>query len=362
MVPSMSKMTARGEKRIGTPDYLRREPGLYNSGITTKTHLLVAAFAAAVLYGSTYQQFRFFTLDEPGGAADALHYVQMARGERPVEADLRHYRWLTPAAARVVKPLAVAIVDTEIPAIQLAFYIVNFTFSLIAMLALFQLLQALHFSLPISLLGICVYGASRVTVLVTATPLVDAVYFCAISIITWLTLARRPVALALLMPVLVLTKITILPFLALPLLTELRWNRVIWAGLAASAVTFAAVRELVNVYYLGGQNLSETAGIIEHVVGIGQTLARAFTWSGLHDVQSAFSLLWLFSIGGAWINARHHYHDVPPFLVAMLPIAALLAVLSGNFGRMLFAAFPVVIALALIPIEHAARGLSREQP
>ena len=62
-------------------------------------YLVVTAFAAAILYGSTYQQFRFFTLADPGGAADAVHYVGMAQGERPADPEIRHYRLLTPAAA-----------------------------------------------------------------------------------------------------------------------------------------------------------------------------------------------------------------------------------------------------------------------
>jgi hypothetical protein len=61
------------------------------------------------------------------------------------------------------------------------------------------------------------------------------------------------------------------------------------------------------------------------------------------------------SVAGAWLNARHRYHRVPAFVIATVPIAAGLALLSGNFGRMLFAAFPAVIAYALISLEHAAR-------
>ena len=58
------------------------------------------------------------------------------------------------------------------------------------------------------------------------------------------------------------------------------------------------------------------------------------------------------SIIGAWLNRRYAYHDIPMVVNATLPIAIGLALLSGNIGRMLFAAFPAVIAYALIAIEH----------
>jgi hypothetical protein len=279
----------------------------------------------------------------------------MVRGQTPTEPDLRHYRWLTPVMVRLVEPIARAVVADEMLATRLAFYMVNFTFSLVAMLAVFQLLRALNFSLAISLLGLCAYASSRVTVLVTGTPLIDAAYFCAIALIVWLTLANRPVALAILMPLLVMTKITILPFLALPLLTGLRRHRAVWGGLATAAVVFIANRELIEAYYLDGADLSETATVMEHVADAGAAVARAFSWSGLHDIQSSFSFLWILGIAGAVLNSRFRDHEIPLWLVATLPIAAVLALLSGNFGRMLFAAFPVIIPLALIPIEQATR-------
>jgi hypothetical protein len=61
------------------------------------------------------------------------------------------------------------------------------------------------------------------------------------------------------------------------------------------------------------------------------------------------------SVAGGWLNRRHRYHQVPIFIVATVPIAVGLALLSGNLGRMLFAAFPAVIAYALISVEHVAR-------
>jgi hypothetical protein len=42
-------------------------------------------------------------------------------------------------------------------------------------------------------------------------------------------------------------------------------------------------------------------------------------------------------------------------MIAAVAIAIAAALLSGNLGRMFFAGFPVVIAYALIAVEHVAR-------
>lgn len=317
-------------------------------------YLLITMFSAAILYGSTYQQFRFFSLDNPGGAADAIHYVDVTRGDLPNEPEIRHYRWVTPALARLVQRLADGVVRDDDLSIRLAFYLVNFSFSLVAAVVLFRLLQAMDYSLLLSLLGVSAFAASRVTVLVTGTPMADAGYFCAIAILVCLTLEKKALALALMFPLLVLTKETIIPFLVLPFFAGMHGSPVLWGGLAAAAVTFVVSGQVVSGYY-SGEDASYAAAILEHVADFGPSAARLFTLPGLHDAQHGFSLLLPLSVIGGWLNARYRYHQVPAVVVATVPLALGLALLSGNFGRMLFAAFPAVIAYALITVEHVAR-------
>ena len=330
----------------------------YDTGVRTEQrawYLLVTAFSASVLYGSTYQQFRFFSLDRPGGAADAIHYVDMAQGNLPADPEIRHFRWVTPAAAHLVQPLTSKLIADDDLSIRLAFYLVNFALSLVACIALLRILQAMGYSRLLSLLGVCAFASSRVTALVTATPLVDAGYFCAIAIVVCLTVEKQALALALVLPLLILSKETIIPFLILPLFTDLRKTPAIWTGLAVAGVTFVIGGQVVEGYY-SGDDASVAATILWHAGEIGQTVKQVFTPSGVHDLQSGFSLLLPLSAMGAWLNARHRYHQVPTVVVATVPIAIGLALLSGNTGRMLFAAFPAVIAYALIAVEHLARA------
>lgn len=318
-------------------------------------YLLVTTFAAAILYGSTYQQFRFFSLDRPGGAIDAIHYVEMARGEPVTDPEIRHYRWVTPWTAQLVEPLAARLVGHNELSVRLAFYLVNFSLSLIACVAVFRLLQVLGYSLPLSLLGVCAFASSRITVLVTATPLVDAGYFCAIALVVCAVVENKPRRVALLLPLTMLAKETIIPFLVLPLFTGLRKSPAVWGGLAAIPIAFLMKRIIAEGFHLG-EDASYVATVLEHVGELGPTASRLLTWSGLHDLQNGFSLLLPLSAVGAWLNARHHYHLIPRVVVATVPIAFGLALLSGNLGRMFFAAFPAVIAYALIAVEHVARA------
>lgn len=319
-----------------------------------RLYLVVIAVGAAVLYGSTYQQFRFFRVEHPGGAADAIHYIDTANGHPPLDTEVRHYRLLTPWSAHLVQPIARMFVDDADQSIRLAFYMVNFTFSLAACIALFRLLQILDYSPLLALLGVCAFAGSRVTSLVTGTPLVDAGYFCAIAIVLWLTVERRALALACALPMLILAKETIIPFLLLPLLTDLRKKPAIWIGLAAAAATFAITVALIDGYY-SGDDASYVGAVLEHARAIGGTAARVFTVEGVHDLQHGFSLLLPLAAIGGWLNARHRYHAVPAAVLATVPLAFTLAMLSGNLGRMFFAAFPAVIAYALITVEHVVR-------
>lgn len=319
-----------------------------------RLYALVLAFSAAMLYGATYQQFRFFDLDRPGGAADAIHYVQMSRGDFDIERHHR-YRWLTPTIAALVRPaLEDAVQDQEL-AVKLSFYLVNFAFSLGACAALFALLQAMGFSVPLSLLGIGAFASSRVTVLVTATPLVDAAYFCAIATLLYLAVAKKHWILALLLPVMVLSKETALPFLLLPLLTDARKFRSYWIALPVSFLTFMLSRRIIDgLYPSNGSNLLET--IREHLANVPQHLGELLTLGGIHDLQNGFSFLLVLAAIGAWLNAKHRYHVIPQILLATIPIGLGYAMLSGNLGRMFFAAFPAVIAYALVAIHHVSRA------
>jgi hypothetical protein len=275
----------------------------------------------------------------------------MARGTvQPDEIELRHYRWLTPVLASLIDPLAARIIREPDVSIGLAFYIVNFAFSTVSCVVLFALLRVMQFPPLVSMIGVCAFAASRVTVLVTATPMVDAAYFCAIAVLLYLTVANRKRSLALSMPLLVLSKETIFPFLLLPLLT-MRRSAMLWSALAISIATYAFSSYLVGVAYHSSA-LPVVPTAVDHLPNVAGSGRALFTLSGIHDLQSGFSLWLPMAALGAWLNSRYRYREMPAAVIGTVPIAFILALLSGNSGRMFFACYPAVIAYALIVIEH----------
>ena len=325
---------------------------------TARRYLIVTAVSFAMLYGATYQQFRYFDLAKPGGATDAIHYVQMARGVVPSDVELRHYRWLTPTLASLVGPLASRVAADPDTAITLAFYVVNFAFSLTACVALFAMLATLGFAPLVALLGVAAFATSRTTVLVTGTPMVDAAYFCAISVLAYLIVANRLRWLMIAMPLLVLSKETILPFLLLPLLTPLRRSPSFWISLTLSVAVYAASSYLSGLHY-GTTALPVFSTAVDHIPSVAANLKMMVTAQGFHDLQSRFSVWLALAIGGAWLNRKYRYRAIPAPVIATIPVAFSLALLSGNLGRMFFAAFPAVIAYALVMVDHVTGDLVR---
>jgi hypothetical protein len=141
----------------------------------------------------------------------------------------------------------------------------------------------------------------------------------------------------------------------LPLLTPLRRRWVTWAGLLGAASSFFISAQLLSIYYADADT-TYVGVLLEHARDLPHTARHLFTWAGIHDLQNGFSLLLPMAGVGAWLNARHRYHEVPLVVVATVPIGFGFALLSGNFGRMFFAAFPAVISYALIVIEHVTAG------
>jgi hypothetical protein len=65
-----------------------------------------------------------------------------------------------------------------------------------------------------------------------------------------------------------------------------------------------------------------------------------------------FSLLTVIAVAGLVLDRRSAFPRIPNFLLLVVFIAFALALLSGNMGRMMFAAYVPVVAYALIAIEH----------
>ena len=89
---------------------------------------------------------------------------------------------------------------------------------------------------------------------------------------------------------------------------------------------------------------------IELADGFVDQLRRLFTPNGFVDIVSSFNLFWIPAVFAAF---RLPYPSILRrwlWIIALL--MAMILLLGGNYGRILFMAFPVVIPLALVGIRH----------
>ena len=98
--------------------------------------VFLALTIVIILYGTTYQQFRHFDIDDPRGIADIYGYIDMAHGNFSVD-PLHRYRpiipWIAGAISNVIEPSTNISASTD----ALSFYIVNFLFTVVAGIFLF---------------------------------------------------------------------------------------------------------------------------------------------------------------------------------------------------------------------------------
>jgi hypothetical protein len=321
--------------------------------------VMLVCVIAGFLYGSTYQQFRHFDASDPRGISDWDGYVAMSHGQfGPPASDVHRYRPVVPWIASLVRPLLPSSVTRD-ERERLPFYLTNFFFSLAAAVLLFQLLLVMHFEPVVALVGVAIFTSSRITVLATATPLTDSYYFASIAAVLLCTVANRAGALAMVLPMVVLSKETIVPFMLLPLLTGLRRSRLLYAGYAAAAAVLIGSRMMIEARIAPAKPFAEIAA--EHLANVGTNLAALLSLRGVHDLSAGYSLFLPLAIVGYLWQRRRRSRVVPLVLDVCVTLALALGLLSGNFGRLFFSSFPAVIAYALTVVS-VRRGAHQAEP
>jgi hypothetical protein len=311
--------------------------------------ILIATILAGALYGASYQQYRYFNPKEIG-LSDSNSYLPMAAGKYESASIYHVYRFTTPLLAGWIAPLLPIQSTGNYEQEVLAFYIVNFVFNWLASYILFFVLKQYRMSDLLALVGGLLYIASRVTVMSTA-PIVDAAVFAALIALVWLINRDRPLELALCLPILALTKETMLLLMFLPLFTKQRRRPVVWIGIVVAVGFFFVARQLWSIY-IGLENRSLAGDITSFLQDtILKHIRYFFTLSGIHDFACGFTFLIPWAIYGYYLNKRNRIYTIPSYIHLFLPIGLAYAILNGNLGRLFQTAFPVVIPYALISIQ-----------
>ena len=85
---------------------------------------------------------------------------------------------------------------------------------------------------------------------------------------------------------------------------------------------------------------------------VSPTVKRLFTIEGIHDIFNGFAFLAIIAPFGMIINKRHKKFNIPNYLLLIIPISLVFGLISGNIGRMFFAAYIPVIAYSLVFIDY----------
>jgi len=354
--------------------------------ISSRKRLLAFILVYIVLYGTSYQQFRHFNINETQGLFDARSHVAMSLGRYDNATRERRYRFVVPFLASLARkslaPLFPAAlgpepapapapggrppIKDELELINLSFYIVNFSFMAGAAFLLFLILERLGFRLYLNLIGLALFLGSRIAVLSAATPMVDSVYFFAIALISYLTITDRLILLALLNPLIILAKENICLVMLMPFLKREKWLA-LSVSLVVSAALLIGVREYVSTFWAQEPSSGTVLQEIMHVVMVRLGYAwpsfqGLFTARGLLALSSGFSFFLVFAAAGFWSNWKNRKYQIPHYLLVLIPISLFYCVLAPGYGRMFFATYVVVIPYALVFIERVVSRFEAREP
>lgn len=339
--------------------------------------MFIALLITSILYGTTYQQFRHFDLEDPRGIADIYGYIEMAGGNFGVDPPHR-YRPIIPWIAGTISSAIDPPESAKVSADRLSFYIVNYLLTVTAALFLFYFFLNVTGSAFLSFIGLMIFLGSRQTVIAGATPVTESYYMCSIAAFSWLVATRRVVWLALTLPIMAWSKETIVPLLFLPLAMRefRRWEFGI--GLVAMLASLWALRYGIDQIYAAqiaayearvyAENKNSVLGVPESNSfyqilevgwnGITSVWSRILTWTWLHTFQNGFAFALPLAAVGLLVYVRRKETKIPLAVLLIIPISLAYQLVNDSGGRMLFTAFPAIIALSLVAVREILARVS----
>jgi hypothetical protein len=294
---------------------------------------------------------------------DSISYINMSQGEYDVK-PVHKYRFAIPYLAGEIDKLILSInpkLDNKNNiSIRLSFYIINFIVLTLSAYLLFLILEFYKFNTLTSLIGLSIFLSSRIVVYSAATPLVDSFYILSLTSIFYLMIRHKVLRLAIVLPILTISKETILPFLFLPLILAVFRNKIYYISIVLSILVFVFSRKYIDLN--SSVNIIEQLNFIEvisyHFEYLKNNVLQLLTFKSFFDFIHGFSLFLIFAIHGVYINYKKKIYNLPnAIFIAIFLVSILFIFLSGNFGRMLFTAYIPIIVYILISIEYLAQQI-----
>jgi len=311
------------------------------------TAVLIISLSAS--YSVVYNAIQSFSNLEPGGNSDSLLYLSMYNS-KTVQGHWR-YRVVTPFLAKALPDMPSSLFNqkriiTDFWIAKVKFGIVNFFFLSLTGILFFYFLLSFGFSLTESLLGILLFYTARPVIQNSGAPMVEAsAYFFLILCLYATRLGNLPL-LAIGFSIGVFAKETIFLIFPAILLSQLKNKTKAIIYLLPATAAYLLSRFHI---YPGAQ---ETHLNLKYLLfPAGYQLNSLFRFNKLADLISSFGLLWLpalYALGERKIDLQIRKWS---YLIIFVLVIILLLNVDGNFGRLLFMSFPIVIPLALYGIR-----------
>lgn len=321
--------------------------------------LLILLTISSLVYSTTFQQYKFFKLENNIGLKDAKSYIEMSRNNYKTADQIHRYRFIIPKAVSLLRENNIISnlskfnrgkESNEDKVTIFLFYIVNLIFTISSAFILFLFLEKVGLKSIGAAIGTVIYITSRVTIISTGAPLVDSAQFFAIFLTVYLSYCKKLQPLVLLNPILVLTKETFFPLIFLPYFKKSFRNYKYLLSTLVSIISVVFSRKIINnLAYLNSIDENNKESLLNtisnnHLNSIFNHFKFIFSPNGFHDfIFSPYAFFLPMGLMGYFLNKKLKVIKIPSFYFLLIPYSLFLSLISGNLGRMFMISSPVII-------------------
>ncbi len=325
--------------------------------------IFIVLAISSLVYSTSYQQFKSFNSSISVGFNDAISYIRMSRNDYAAVPEVHRYRFIIPKMVNIIRDnqivnnisnLSRSNENKEEKVTKLLFYIINLSFTIATAFIFFTFLENIGLETLGAAIGTVIFITSRVTIFSTSTPLIDSSQFFSITLILNLLYSKNINALSLLAPILVLTKETVFPIIFLPFFNSyFRKFKYLLSTISSIASIIISRNIINNMVIYSNIEKNNVASIFDtlysHILQVWNNFVYIFTINGFHDlIFSPYGIYLPAAALGYLINKNHNIVRIPNYYLLIIPYSLILALLSGNLGRMFMVSFPVVIPYAAL--------------
>lgn len=291
---------------------------------------------------------------------DIKSYIKMSRGEYDVN-PTHKYRWIIPKTVEIIRPIISKIdpslynedkdydisIENKNKNDKLLFFLVNLT--IISFTAYFTYFFILDLGLGHlnSLIGGVLFLSNRYVNISAAIPIIDSLqYFCIILYSIFL-LNNQTIKTSLLLPLMVISKETLIPLIFIPLINKKLKRKIIFLSIIISIFILIFVRQ--KIYNLNDEiSINMFERVTSHFFDVYlERLINLFSLKGLIKLFSGYGILVIFSILGYFDSLKRNDFCIPLNINLLVPYSLSFCLLSSDSGRMFAISYPVVIAYSL---------------